>query len=92
MCKRVQCIEQGERPMPAESALLERTFAVGRFTCTMTFPRPKPGAAVHLAAEWSPRVPQRLSSSELRAYRAGRDAALAEVARLLGGTVAVLEV
>jgi len=78
--------------MSAESALLERTFAVGRFTCTMTFPRPKPGAVVHMAVEWSPRMPRQLSTSEKAAYRAGRDAAVAAYGEQMGERIAVLEV
>ena len=59
---------------------------------TLTLPRPKPGAVVHLAVEWSPTMPQRLTRTEFEQYRAGRNAALAEAAEQLGGRIAVLDV
>jgi hypothetical protein len=65
---------------------------VGDRTCTMTVPRLQPGRPVHLAIEWSPTMPRRLSDAELDEYRVGRDAALADVARELGVTAALLEV
>lgn len=42
--------------------------------------------------EWAPERPRQLSADELAQYRAGRNAALAELAELTGRTVAVLEV
>lgn len=78
--------------MSAQSPLLVRTWQVGNRTCTMAVPRPQPGQPVHLVIEWSPAMPRRLSGDELDEYRAGRDAALADVARELGVTAALLEV
>lgn len=78
--------------MTAEAALLTRTFRVGKRTVTLTFPRPKAGDALCLACEWSPDPPRRLSKAELRQYRAGRNAAVAELARELGVKAAVVEV
>ncbi|MBI4183709.1 MAG: hypothetical protein HY521_06905 [Proteobacteria bacterium] len=78
--------------MSAESPILTRHFSVGERTVTLTMPRPKVGGLVCMAVEWSPTVPRRLSRRELRQYRAGRDAALAEVGRVLGGPVGVVEI
>jgi hypothetical protein len=63
------------------------TFRVGCFICEMTF------ADGHLSAQWSPDVPRRgsLSGGETAQYRAGRDALMAEVAKVIGGNVLVLE-
>ena len=77
--------------MSAEAALLTRRFGVGKYVCTLTLPRPKPGSVMALAIEWSPTVPPKLTADELHQYRTERNAALAEVARALGGPVAVLE-
>jgi hypothetical protein len=49
-------------------------------------------SAAGLAAEWEPDVPtQRLTKSELRDYRRGRDAFVAEIARHIGGNVLLVE-
>jgi hypothetical protein len=63
------------------------TFRVGRFICEMTF------ADGHLSAQWSPDVPARgsLSRKEVEQYRSGRNALMAEVAKVIGGNVLVLE-
>ena len=67
-------------------------FRVGdKYTCTMTVPIPAYGSVVGLAARWSPRPPSKLSGSALRQYRRGRNDALAEVARQMGGPVVVVE-
>lgn len=78
--------------MSGEAVLLVRSWQVGNRTCMMTVPRPQPGRPVHLAIEWSPTMPRRLSRGELAQYRAGRNAAIADVARELGVTAALLEV
>jgi hypothetical protein len=57
----------------------------------MTVPRPKSGQGVHVAVEWVPDVPGRLTAAELRQYRAGRDAVIADVAQTLGISVAVVD-
>lgn len=77
--------------MSAEAAFLTRRFSVGAYTCTLTLPRPKPGSVMALAIEWSPTVPSKLTADDLQQYRRERNAALAEVARVLGGPVAVVE-
>jgi hypothetical protein len=77
--------------MTAEAAALVRSFRVGPYTCTLTIPRPRVGEALCMAAEWSPEPPRRLSRKWWAQYRAGRNAALAELGRQLGGGVAVLE-
>ena len=71
---------------------LSSTFRVGRrYRCTIVLPLGR-GTAAQMAATWEPELPRRLTNSELRDYRRGRDAMLAEAARLLGGPVAVVEV
>jgi hypothetical protein len=71
--------------MSAAAAALVRSFRVGKWTCTMTFPRPQRGAVLCMATEWSPSVPRRLSAAQMREYRSGRDRALVELAGMLGG-------
>jgi len=44
-----------------------------------------------MTCEWDPDIPSRLSARELAAYRAGRDALLAEAGDALGGGVVVVE-
>lgn len=57
----------------------------------MTVPRPQPGQPVHVALEWDPAIPERLSLAERVQYRRGRDAAVAEIAQALDLNVAVLD-
>lgn len=79
--------------MPAEAAIVTRSFTVGNRIATLSVPRPRPGnRATACLLEWAPTPPQRLTAQEWAEYRAGRNAALAELARELGGNVAVLEV
>jgi hypothetical protein len=47
---------------------------------------------VHLDVVWEPSPPRRLTASELRDYRRGRNALFAEVAKHIGGNVAIVEV
>lgn len=70
---------------------LIRTFKVGRYECTLTFPPAKRGSVSAMSAEWSPEHPGRLTPAELEQYRAGRNKALAELAAIVGGNVAVVE-
>ena len=63
------------------AAKITNTFKVGRYTCELTF------ADGQLSAEWRPCLPKRLSSREWKAYRAGRDALMAEVGKMIGGGV-----
>jgi hypothetical protein len=73
--------------------LLRTTFRVGRrYRCTLTIPHIERGEALAMQTEWSPGIPKRLSKREIQDYRRGRDAALAEVARLIGGNVLCVEV
>jgi hypothetical protein len=65
---------------------ITNTFRVGRFTCKLTF------ADGQLSAEWRPGLPKRLSGKEWKAYRAGRDALIAEVAKAIGGGVLLVDV
>ena len=78
--------------MSAEPAILTRRWRVGRRTCTLSVPQLQPGQAVHVCIEWDPDMPTaKLNAAERRQYRAGRDAAVAELALLLDGMVAVVE-
>jgi hypothetical protein len=59
------------------------------YKCEMTYSKIR-----GLRGEWSPDLPTQrsLSEQEIKQYRAGRDALLAEVAEDLGGNVAVVEI
>jgi hypothetical protein len=52
---------------------------VGRYTVTLTVPKPQAGTVQGMVAEWHPDVPERLTDAELAQYRAGHNAALAEL-------------
>jgi len=77
--------------MTTDSAAITTTFMVGRYACTLSAPVPEPGAVLCLSCEWSPGVPSRLTGSELREYRRGRDAFVAELAEQIGGAALVIE-
>ena len=78
--------------MSAEVPALVRTFAVGRrYRCTITMRKPIPGTVGSTLFEWEPDVPKNLTKAELRDYRAGRDAAVAELAQMFGIQVALVE-
>jgi hypothetical protein len=67
---------------------ISNTIRVGAYICEMTF------ADNALSAKWSPDLPKRgsLTQQEIAAYRAGRDALMAEVAKMIGGNVLMIEV
>ena len=72
---------------------LSATFRVGRYTCSISLPMQSlADGAVHVETSWLPETPMRLTKAQLREYRRGRDALLAEAARLLGGSILVAEV
>ena len=77
--------------MSGTAPALVRTFRVGRFECTLTFPQIASGSVLAMAAEWSPSMPDRLTTAEIEEYRAGRNAAIEELAAIVGGNVAVIE-
>lgn len=77
--------------MTAEAALLVRTFSVGKRRVTLTIPKPLTGAAVAMVCEWEPTQPRKLSRREWREYRAGRNAAVAELSRQLGERILLME-
>lgn len=77
--------------MTAEAPLAVRSWRVSRRTCTLTVPRVPPGQALQAVLEWSPDKPARLAGADLAQYRAGRNAALKEIARELGINVAVVD-
>ena len=78
--------------MPGEAAAMTRTWRVGKRRVTVTVPQVRTGQVLHPAFEWSPNMPRRLSRREWKQYRAGRDAAFAELFEQLGIRGAVLEI
>lgn len=77
--------------MSAEAAALTRSWPVGSRVCTLTVPKSKPGAVMAACIEWEPGPPPHLSASEWREYRAGRNAAIADLAAKLGINAAVID-
>jgi hypothetical protein len=77
--------------MSAEAAALPRSWQVGKYTATLTAPKARPGTVASACIEWTPHVPQRLTSAELEQYHAGRNRALAELAAALGINAAVVD-
>lgn len=72
---------------------LSATFRVGRYTCSISLPiQSLTSGALSIEMHWLPETPTRLTKAELQEYRRGRDALLAEAARLLGGSVIVAEI
>ncbi len=70
--------------MTAETPALIRTFPVGPRTVTLTAPRLRAGQVSCATIEWHPDMPRRLSRREWKQYRAGRDAAFADLCGDLG--------
>ncbi len=77
--------------MSGTAPALVRTFKVGRFECTLTFPQTARSSVLAMSAEWSPSMPERLTTAELKQYRVGRNAAIEELATIVGANVAVVE-
>lgn len=73
--------------MSASPPALVKTWSVGRYEVTLTVQRPIAGGITHALVEWSPHQPDDLTVQELEQYRAGRNAAFAE----LGLLAAVLD-
>jgi hypothetical protein len=66
--------------------LLSTTFRVGkRYRCHMRF------IDAGLAAEWEPEPPTKLTPAEMADYRRGRNAFIAEIAKLIGSDVLLVE-
>jgi hypothetical protein len=82
----------GKEAMNAETPILIHSFRVGRHTVTVTIQRPRAGAVVAMVTEWQPNMPSRLSDAQLKAYRRGRDEAVAMLAARTGIEIAVVEV
>ena len=78
--------------MSASAALVTHAFAVGRRVCSITLGRPDRLTKIApSAAEWSPNMPTtRLPPDEQQQFDAGRHAALAELAEILGGGVTLI--
>lgn len=76
--------------MSAEQAFT-RSWRVGRYTATMSMPRPRPGAVLNALIEWSPEKPTHLSAAEWSQYRVGRNAAMAAMAEAMGINAAVID-
>jgi hypothetical protein len=72
--------------------ILRSTWRVGPRTVTITqHVAIIPGAIGQLRAEWEPNPPRKLSKSEWRQYRAGRDAHWQRIANIIGSAVACAE-
>ncbi len=77
--------------MSGEAAFV-RFWSVGRYRVELSCPRPKPGGGlVSAVIAWDPVMPSKLSPEEARDYRAGRDAALRDLATELKVDMGVLE-
>jgi hypothetical protein len=76
--------------MSAEAAFTS-TWRVGRYTATLSVPKPRPGAVLSAVIEWSPNRPASLSSAEWNQYRVGRNAAMAAMAEAMGINAAVID-
>ena len=67
-----------------EAVAMMRSWRVGKRKCTMTVPKTRSGQVAVASIEWSPNLLRRLSRRELRQYRAGRDAAFADLCSEFG--------
>lgn len=64
--------------MSAVAPALTKTWAVGRYTATLTVP-PLAAGVMHAVIDWAPHIPKDLTAEELQAYRRGRDAAFRDL-------------
>ena len=73
--------------------MIETTFKVGRrWKVTLALPDHLPPGVHDVNATWDPACPdRRLNKREMADHRRGRDAFLAEAARLMGGSALVVE-
>ena len=77
--------------MSAEAAIT-KWWAVGkRYRCTLSVPRPRPGAVQHAVCTWEPAMPTRLTRAELADYVAGRDRAVNEIVAEHGVSMAMVD-
>ena len=79
---------------PAPLDTLSTTFRVGRrYWCSIVLPLAMlKSGSLKIETSWEPDTPRRLTKAEMRDYRRGRDALLAEVAQHIGGGIAVVEI
>ncbi len=75
-----------------EAVAMMRSWRVGKREVTLTVPQPRSGQVATAAIEWHPDMPRRLSRREWKQYRAGRDAAFADLCRELGFAGALVEI
>ena len=78
--------------MSAEAAALTRSFPVGHRIVTVTMPALRRGKLRCMTIEWTPDLPQRLSKWEWGQYRAGRNSAVAELAKLADMKAVIIEI
>ena len=79
--------------MSAEAAVLLRMWSVGKYTVTLTLPKPRRGERVCASIEWAPSMPTgRLTDAELQQYIAGRNAAISELSEALGLRFLVIDI
>jgi hypothetical protein len=78
------------------NCVLRTTFAVGRqYRCTIVLDYAGiaiPGSTGAFRVQWPPTLSRRLTKTEMRRYRAGRDALLAKAAEMTGAKIALVEV
>lgn len=67
--------------MSASAPALTKTWAVGRYTATLTVP-PLNAGLVHAVIDWEPVIPDDLTPDELKAYRRGCVEAFTELGLL----------
>ncbi|MFZ2988072.1 hypothetical protein, partial [Ideonella sp.] len=69
------------------------TWSVGSdIRVTLTVPKPQPGKTCYAVIEWFPSMPHRLTAAQKAEYRAGRDAAIQELAQASGLRIGLVEV
>ena len=73
------------------SDAIEARFRVGKYTCSMIYPLPAASGPIQVT--WEPEIPRprTLTAAELAQYLAGRDALIAEIARLTGQNILMVD-
>ena len=75
--------------MNDRTAVVVRSFPVGKHTVTMTLTRRR-FLLGRITCRWSPTKPTRLTKEEKRQYHSGRHAVMAEAFALMGGRLGLI--
>ena len=75
--------------MNDRTAVVVRSFPVGKHTVTMTLTRRR-FLAGRIMCRWSPPKPTRLTKEEKHQYRSGHAAAVADAFTFMGGRVGLI--